>query len=145
MPLHAQNLLDFIGDIEAPQGYDTILGNRQANLPVRLTQMTYGEIVDAQGNWGNKTWVRANWGHKTASSAAGRYQFMRKTLQDIAKAAGSIDGRTIFSSSLQGRLGSFLLLRCGCGFHRGPDQPRAVRAQPCKRVGKFSGVVRYQR
>jgi muramidase (phage lysozyme) len=113
VPLHAQNLLDFIGDIEAPQGYDTIFGNRQANLPVPLTQMTYGEIVDAQGNWGNKTWVRANWGHKTASSAAGRYQFMRKTLQDIAKAVGSIDGRTIFSPSLQDRLGYFLLLRRG--------------------------------
>lgn len=24
VPLPAQNLLDFIGDIEAPQGYDTI-------------------------------------------------------------------------------------------------------------------------
>jgi len=113
VPLHAQNLLDFIGDIEAPQGYDTIFGNRQGNLPVPLTQMTYGEIVDAQGNWGNKTWVRANWGHKNASSAAGRYQFMRKTLQDIAKAVGSIDGRTIFAPSLQDRLGYFLLLRRG--------------------------------
>lgn len=113
VPLHAQNLLDFIGDIEAPQGYDTIFGNRQGNLPVPLTQMTYGEIVDAQGNWGNKTWVRANWGHKTASSAAGRYQFMRKTLQDIAKAVGSIDGRTVFAPNLQDRLGYYLLLRRG--------------------------------
>lgn len=113
VPLHARNLLDFIGDIEAPQGYDTIFGNRQGNLSVPLTQMTYGEIVDAQGNWGNKTWVRANWGHKTASSAAGRYQFMRKTLQDIAKAVGSIDGRTIFAPSLQDRLGYYLLLRRG--------------------------------
>lgn len=113
IPLHAKNLLDFIGDIEAPQGYDTIFGNRQGNLPVPLTQMTYGEIVDAQGNWGSKTWVRANWGHKTASSAAGRYQFMRKTLQDIAKAVGSIDGRTVFAPSLQDRLGYYLLLRRG--------------------------------
>lgn len=113
VPLHAQNLLDFIGDIEAPQGYDTIFGNRQANLPVPLTQMTYGEIVDAQGNWGNKTWVRANWGHQTASSAAGRYQFMRRTLQDIAKEVRTIDGRTIFSSGLQDRLGYYLLLRRG--------------------------------
>ncbi|WP_333900174.1 hypothetical protein [Agrobacterium pusense] len=113
VPLHAQNLLDFIGDIEAPEGYNTIFGNRQGNLPVPLTQMTYGEIVDAQGNWGNKTWVRANWGHKTASSAAGRYQFMRKTLQDIAKEVRTIDGRTIFSSGLQDRLGYYLLLRRG--------------------------------
>ncbi len=113
VPLHAQNLLDFIGDIEAPQGYDTIFGNRQGNLAVPLTQMTYGEIVDAQGEWGNKTWVRSNWGYKTSSSAAGRYQFMRATLQGIAKEVPTIDGRTIFSSSLQDRLGYYLLLRRG--------------------------------
>ncbi|NTE67327.1 glycoside hydrolase family 104 protein [Agrobacterium tumefaciens] len=113
VPLHAQNLLDFIGDIEAPQGYDTIFGNRQGNLPIPLTQMTYGNIVDAQANWGNKTWVRSNWGHKTASSAAGRYQFMRATLQDIAKEVRTIDGRTLFSPSFQDRLGYYLLLRRG--------------------------------
>ncbi|WP_419457023.1 hypothetical protein [Agrobacterium tumefaciens] len=113
VPLHAQNLLDFIGDIEAPQGYDTIFGNRQANLPIPLTQMTYGNIIDAQADWGSKTWVRNNWGHKTASSAAGRYQFMRATLQDIAKEVRTIDGRTIFSSGLQDRLGYYLLLRRG--------------------------------
>ncbi|WP_421440656.1 hypothetical protein [Agrobacterium tumefaciens] len=113
VPLHAQNLLDFIGDIEAPEGYDTIFGNRQGNLPVPLTQMTYGDIIDAQANWGSKTWVRNNWGHKTASSAAGRYQFMRATLQDVAKEVRTIDGRTIFSSGLQDRLGYYLLLRRG--------------------------------
>ncbi len=113
VPLHAQNLLDFIGDIEAPQGYETIFGNRQGNLPIPLTQMTYGNIIDAQANWGSKTWVRNNWGHKTASSAAGRYQFMRATLQDIAKEVRAIDGRTIFSSGLQDRLGYYLLLRRG--------------------------------
>ncbi|NTA58598.1 glycoside hydrolase family 104 protein [Agrobacterium tumefaciens] len=75
--------------------------------------MTYGNIIDAQADWGNKTWVRSNWGHKTASSAAGRYQFMRATLQGIAKEVRSIDGRTIFSSDLQDRLGYYLLLRRG--------------------------------
>lgn len=113
VPLHAQNLLDFIGDIEAPKGFDTIFGNRQAKLTVPLTQMTYGDIVDAQANWGNKTWVKKNWGYDTASSAAGRYQFMRDTLQGIAREVPSIDGRTIFSSGLQNRLGYYLLLRRG--------------------------------
>lgn len=113
VPLHAQNLLDFIGDIEAPKGFDTIFGNRQGKLPVPLTQMTYGDIVDAQANWGNKTWVKRNWGYDTASSAAGRYQFMRATLQGIAKEVPSIDGRTIFSCGLQNRLGYYLLLRRG--------------------------------
>ena len=113
VPLPAQNLLDFIGDIEAPQGYDTIFGNRQGKLRVPLTQMTYGDIIDAQANWGNKTWVKKNWGYDTASSAAGRLQFMRATLLGIAKEVPSIDGRTIFSSGLQNRLGYYLLLRRG--------------------------------
>ncbi|CDN93643.1 hypothetical protein [Agrobacterium tumefaciens] len=113
VPLPAQNLLDFIGDIEAPKGFDTIFGNRQAKLPVPLTQMTYGDVIDAQANWGNKTWVKKNWGYDTASSAAGRYQFMRATLQGIAREVRSIDGRVIFSSSLQNRLGYYLLLRRG--------------------------------
>lgn len=113
VPLPAQNLLDFIGEIEAPKGFDTIFGNRQGKLPGPLTQMTYGDIVDAQANWGNKTWVKKNWGYDTASSAAGRYQFMRATLQGIAKEVPSIDGRTIFSSGLQNRLGYYLLLRRG--------------------------------
>lgn len=113
VPLHAQNLLDFIGDIEAPKGFDTIFGNRQGKLRVPLTQMTYGDIIDAQADWGNKTWVKKNWGYEKASSAAGRYQFMRATLQGIAKEVPSIDGRTIFSSGLQNRLGYYLLLRRG--------------------------------
>ncbi|MCZ4076294.1 hypothetical protein [Agrobacterium sp. LMR679] len=54
-----------------------------------------------------------NWGYDTASSAAGRYQFMRATLQGIAKEVPSIDGRTIFSGGLQNRLGYYLLLRRG--------------------------------
>ncbi len=113
VPLHAQNLLDFIGDIEAPKGYDTIFGNRQGRMLVPLTHMTYGDIIDAQANWGSKTWVKRNWGFDTASSAAGRYQFMRATLQGIAKEIPSIDGRTIFSRGLQDRLGYYLLLRRG--------------------------------
>ncbi|WP_245424482.1 hypothetical protein [Sinorhizobium sp. BJ1] len=106
-------LLDFVGGIEAPMGYDTIFGNRQDRLPVPLTSMTYGEIVDAQANWGNKAWVKRSWGYSTASSAAGFYQFMRATLIGIAQEIPALRGDLLFDSDLQDKLGYYLLLRRG--------------------------------
>lgn len=113
VPLHAMLLLDFIGGKEAPSGYETIFGNRQSRLPVPITRMTYGDLVEAQANWGNKGWVKANWGFSTASSAAGRFQFMRATLIGIAKDDPSLRGDAIFDRDLQDRLGYHLLLRRG--------------------------------
>lgn len=113
VPLHAQNLLDFIGLKEAPKGYDTIFGNRQNRLAIPITQMTFGDLVDAQGNWGNKTWVKKNWGYNTASSAAGKYQCMRQTLQTIAREIPTINGRLIYDRTLQDKLGYYLLLKRG--------------------------------
>ena len=96
VPAPAKQLLNFIGDIEAPRGYDTIYGNNQNKLPKPLTSMTFGEIVDAQ----------ASWTKRFKSSAAGRYQFMRATLQGLAKEFPSdISGTTRFNPDLQDRLG----------------------------------------
>ncbi len=113
IPAPAMLLLDFIGGIEAPEGYDTIFGNRQNRLPVPLTRMTYGDIVEAQANWGNKTWVRKNWGYRTASSASGRHRFMRATLIGIAQEIPSLRGDMVFDKVLQDKLGYYLLLRRG--------------------------------
>ncbi|MFC0809128.1 hypothetical protein ACFHWW_27420 [Ensifer sp. P24N7] len=113
VPAHAKLLLNFIGDTEAPEGYDTIFGNRQDRLPVRLTMMTYGDIVDAQANWNNKGWVKRHWGFLTASSAAGRYQFMRATLIGIAQEIPTLSGNMLFDADLQDKLGYHLLLRRG--------------------------------
>lgn len=103
VPAHAMMLLDFIGGIEAPKGFDTIYGNNQKHLPKPLTSMTYGDIVDAQ----------VEWSKRFGSSAAGRYQFMRATLIDIAKAIPDLRGDLVFSRDLQNRLGYYLLLRRG--------------------------------
>lgn len=113
IPAPAMLLLDFIGGIEAPEGYDTIFGNRQDRLPVPLTNMTYGDVVEAQGNWGNKSWVNKFWGYRTASSAAGRLQFMRATLIGIAQEIPSLRGDMMFDKALQDKLGYYLLLRRG--------------------------------
>uniref|UniRef100_UPI0030C71F9B hypothetical protein n=1 Tax=Sinorhizobium sp. KGO-5 TaxID=1470810 RepID=UPI0030C71F9B len=96
-------LLDAIGGIEAPRGYDTIYGNNQDKLAKLLTSMTYGDIVEAQ----------ASWTKRFKSSAAGRYQFMRATLIGIAQEIPSLRGDLIFDKDLQDRLGYYLLLRRG--------------------------------
>ncbi len=102
VPAGAALLLDFIGGIEAPRGYDVIYGNNQDKLPKPITQMTIGELVDAQ----------ASFTKRFKSSASGRYQFMRDTLQDLSRELG-LRGTQIFDANLQDRLGYHLLKRRG--------------------------------
>lgn len=102
VPAGAALLLDFIGGIEAPRGYDVIYGNNQGKLPKPITKMTIGELIDAQ----------ASFTKRFKSSASGRYQFMRATLQDLSKELG-LRGTQIFDANLQDRLGYHLLKRRG--------------------------------
>ncbi len=64
--------------------------------------MTLGDVVDAQ-----KAWSKNH-----GSSAAGRYQFMRATLQDLSRELG-LRGNQLFDADLQDRLGYHLLKRRG--------------------------------
>lgn len=102
VPTGAALLLDFIGGIEAPRGYDTIYGNNQGKLPQPLTSMTLGDIIDAQ-----KSWTK-----RFKSSAAGRYQFMRATLVDLSREL-LLSGAQVFNADFQDRLGFHLLKRRG--------------------------------
>ena len=102
VPAGAALLLDFIGSIEAPRGYDTIYGNNQNKLPKPITKMTLGELIDAQ----------ASFTKRFKSSASGRYQFMRATLQGLAQEL-SLRGTQVFDPDLQDRLGYHLLIRRG--------------------------------
>ncbi len=102
VPAGAAMLLDFIGDLEAPQGYGTIYADKQGRLPKPLTSMTLGEVIDAQ-----KAWSKNH-----GSSAAGRYQFLRATLTDLSKELG-LRGSQRFDADLQDRLGFHLLKRRG--------------------------------
>jgi muramidase (phage lysozyme)/peptidoglycan hydrolase-like protein with peptidoglycan-binding domain len=102
VPRGAAILLDFIGNIEAPKGYDTIYGNNQGKLPKPLTTMNLGDVIDAQ-----KSWTR-----RFKSSASGRYQFMRATLMDLSKEL-HLSGTQVFDADFQDRLGYHLLKRRG--------------------------------
>lgn len=104
VPAGAALLLDFIGDIEAPGGYGVIFANRQDRLAKPLTSMTIDEVLTGQATW-------SRWA-KPASSAAGRYQFMRATLTGLVKELG-LRGTQKLDANLQDRLGYHLLKRRG--------------------------------
>lgn len=102
VPAGAALLLDFIGGIEAPRGYNVIYGNNQDKLLKPITHMTIGELVDAQVHFTNRF----------QSSASGRYQFMRATLQELSRELG-LRGTQVFDANLQDRLAFHLLKRRG--------------------------------
>jgi muramidase (phage lysozyme) len=95
-------MLDFIAAREAPKGYNTVYANRMAQMPKPLTSMTLAEVI-ADGPRRTKAF---------GSSAAGRYQFMTATLQDLRKSL-VLMGDDLFSPDLQDRLGYALLQRRG--------------------------------
>lgn len=102
IPPFARHLLNFIGDIEAPRGYDTIYGNNQDKLAKPVTKMTIAEIQAAQ----------AGWSKQFGSSATGRYQFMRLTLQGLIEDQ-QLDTSAKFDADMQDFLGFVLLRRRG--------------------------------
>jgi len=106
VPTGAAILLDFIRKTEVGRddraSYDVIYANKQSKLPKPLTSMNIGEIVDAQRAWSKNH----------GSSAAGGYQFMRATLQDLAKELG-LSGSQKLDPDLQDRLAYHLLKRRG--------------------------------
>jgi muramidase (phage lysozyme) len=102
VPTGAAMLLDFIGGIEAPRGYDTIFGNNQNKLAVPLTSMALDDVIAAQKSWSKRF----------GSSASGRYQFMQATLQGLKSELGLL-GSQKFDANLQDRLGYHLLRRRG--------------------------------
>jgi muramidase (phage lysozyme) len=102
VPAGAKRLLDFIGDIEAPKGYNTIFGNNQNKLPKPVTKMTLAEIQAAQPSWTKRF----------GSSATGRYQFMRNTLRELMTEL-KLDPSEKLDADLQDRLAYHLLRRRG--------------------------------
>lgn len=71
----ARKLLDFISIPESRGKYDVIYGFRQNRLAKPITQMTLGELIEHQKVWGQQ------WG----SSAAGKYQIIRPTLEGLVR------------------------------------------------------------
>lgn len=87
---------------EDPASYDTIYGHKEGKLKKRLTEFTVDEVIEAQ-----RTWSKNH-----GSSAAGAYQFIRKTLVGLVAELG-IKGSEKFRPALQDQLAYRLLLRRG--------------------------------
>jgi muramidase (phage lysozyme) len=100
-PPGVAQLLDHIGGIEAPKGYDQMFGERTPKH--NLTSMSLDEVLALQSEK-----VRGG----SASSAAGRYQFLRKTLRSLKQDLG-LTGSEPFTPELQDRLALALMERRG--------------------------------
>lgn len=97
----AKPLLELIGGIEAPDGYNQMYGERKASL--NLGAMTLDEVKALQRK-------RVKSGIK--SSAVGRYQFLHDTLMDLRK-INKLSGSEKFTPELQDKLALSLLNRRG--------------------------------
>lgn len=101
-------LLVYLGSKEAPKGYNTVYGNNMKSMPKPLTSMTFDEVV-ADGQRRTRQY---------GSSACGRFQFMRDTLDKpgtLADLKGELklSGSELFNKTLQDGLGWHLLKRRG--------------------------------
>ena len=104
VPTHAKHILDFIGSIEAPEGFDQYYGGiRKEDGPPRpLTQMTVGEVLAWQDS------IDA----KYRSEASGRFQVMEDTLRDLVL-RGTVDIDAMFDVETQYHIGFVLMKRRG--------------------------------
>ena len=106
LPTRACNettMLDFIGSLEAPGGFDTVYYGVRIAPPRPITTMSVGEVLD----WQRRT-VRGG----SVSSAAGRYQIVRPTLKRLVDTGVVSRGET-FDAATQQRLGLHLLRETG--------------------------------
>ncbi len=98
----SRNLLEFIGNIEGPAGYDDYYRGVSSGPPRAVSSMTIGEVLAWQDS------IDAS----SRSEAAGRYQIMEDTLRGLVSSEG-IDPNTRFDAATQDQLALTLLKRRG--------------------------------
>lgn len=96
-------LLNFIGDKEAGGDYNNYYGRGKDGGKVDFSKMTIAEVLQ---------WQRAHVNNGSPSSAAGKYQFIQKTLRGL-KQQLQIPDDTPFTPELQDRLAYRLLEQRG--------------------------------
>lgn len=98
----ADDLLNLIGRLEAPDGYNQYYGGIKEPPPRTLSFMTIAEVLDWQ-----KRAARTS-----VSTAAGRYQIIRPTLERLVN-AGVVDLNDRFSPQTQEKIARHLLKQTG--------------------------------
>lgn len=98
------SLLNLIGGVEAPQGYNQVYGGIRSpdQPPKALTSMTVNEVLAWQDS------IDARY----PSEAAGRYQVMEDTLRGLVK-SGQVSGNARFNESTQDQIAVTLMKRRG--------------------------------
>ena len=121
----AKKILDFIGGLEAPQGYDQYFGDNPHAPPKPLTKMTIREVID---------WQRESTEiHGSYSSAAGRYQIIRSTLRGLIN-KGIVSENDLFDEGIQDALGMELMRE------KGYDRWRRGQMSPIEFGNRLAGT-----
>jgi hypothetical protein len=94
-------ILNFIGSIEAPAGYNAYSYYASSPPPKPLTTMTISEVLA----WQERI------DRTSKSEAAGRYQIMEDTLRDYLVPTLGLTGREVFNAKTQDQLAYALMLR----------------------------------
>jgi len=103
---HVQPILDLIGKYESRGDYDIVYGGiPKAQRPVGLTAMTIAQVI---------AWQKQVVAAGAKSSAAGKYQIIRKTLE-ASVAALRMDTARLYDRATQDELAMHLLRGRGIG------------------------------
>lgn len=97
-----RGVMEFIGGLEAPRGYNDFFGGVAEPPPRQLTTMTIDEVLA----WQDEIDARS------ISEAAGRYQIMEDTLRGL-KARMRLTGGELFDIAMQDRLALELMAMAG--------------------------------
>ncbi|MCE6959564.1 hypothetical protein LAZ40_10905 [Cereibacter sphaeroides] len=103
IPINDRPMLILLGRVEGPDGYNTISYSSDMSLTKPLTQMTLQEVLDFQDRM-----VR----NGAASSAIGKYQFIRDTLAELIE-IHDLDPTIHFDRRMQDYLARIKMQDCG--------------------------------
>ncbi len=99
----AAQIRDFIQSLEAPKGFDQVFGGSRIAPPRPITSMSIDEVL---------AWQLQSVNAGSASSAAGGFQIIRKTLQSL-KDQMRLSGDELFDRRMQERMADRLMREAG--------------------------------
>lgn len=105
----ASALLEVIGDGESNGDYNKVFSGSKIPLPQEITTMSITTLLD----WQNES-VKAG----SESSAAGKYQVIRKTLRTAVNSLEDLTTETIYNETTQDTIAYFLLELRGLSKYR---------------------------
>ncbi len=130
-----RTMLELIGTLEAPKGYDQVYSGVSVQPPRPITTMTVGEVLE---------WQRLA-SRTSVSTAAGRYQVIRGTLSNMVD-QGVVSVDDIYSPRTQDRLVVHLLR--STGYRNGSTSPEVANraalplvSGPRKGLSAYHGIA----